>query len=548
MALSDATHNSLTTLHTMGSSLDKLIDDILIQIFQTLSVHAVLSLRKTSRRYYLLSKLRCVWYARFCVEVLARNLPLPGPPHSLSLLSATELEQRTLRALYLERAWPRLSANTLVSRYHHHGAGARVDQVVFIPGGTELLTVQGDTVVHWLIVSWPGFTQGLKHVGEWTPFEGVPCRIVKDVDVPGVIAVGPREPLGFERSAKVLSTSLKAPFVTLCDYARVPGVVAGVWRHFLLLNTTRELQVGEGGLELLDWHAQTTGTALLPRLPELFGSFLDFAVFAGHFVVVWEHCMSIFPVPRVPANGQVLVEHTRVFMFQETISRPVGFTTCVPRRVVPSCLNPNANLDRDAVDWNWDGQRKQDQAAALGMLPTLTIAARSRRLESVSMLMLIPLEDEVSRGRRKTATAETNTFPYRLAYLPPHVPSILLHWGNQEAVGGLDDYVSGACTTLCLGSSGRGVFVVGRELRLMSPGLLILPPYDMQVGPVFETGKALYFMDQHRKRDLNRLRLDGNVYGANEESGSGDRVDFDEGMGRFVVAKERGGFEVVQLD
>ena len=79
---------------------------------------------------------------------------------------------------------------------HQHSAGARVDQVVFIPGGTELLTVQGDKIVHWLIVGWPGLDLGLKHVAECTPSEGVPCRIVKDGDTPGVIAVGPRDPLG----------------------------------------------------------------------------------------------------------------------------------------------------------------------------------------------------------------------------------------------------------------------------------------------------------------------------------------------------------------
>lgn len=151
---------------------------------------------QTSRRYYVLSKLRCIWYARFCADVLARNLPPPGPPSSLSLLSATELERRTLRALYLEHAWPRLFANTLVSGKQHDDDGARVDQVVFIPGGTELLVVQHDKIVHWLIVGLPGFAQKLKHIGEWTPFEGVSCRIVKDADVPGVIAVGPREPLG----------------------------------------------------------------------------------------------------------------------------------------------------------------------------------------------------------------------------------------------------------------------------------------------------------------------------------------------------------------
>lgn len=55
--------------------------------------------------------------------------------------------------------------------------------------------------------------------------------------------------------------------MTLCDYARVPGAVAGIWKHLLVLDTTREL--GGGGLELLDWHAQTTGTALLPCFPDL---------------------------------------------------------------------------------------------------------------------------------------------------------------------------------------------------------------------------------------------------------------------------------------
>ncbi|KAG8221670.1 hypothetical protein J3R82DRAFT_1955 [Butyriboletus roseoflavus] len=531
----------------MANGLDTLVDDILIQILQALSVHAVLSLRKTSRRYYLLTKLRCVWHARFCADVLARNLPLPGPACPLSLLSATELERRTLRALHLHHAWPRLSANVLVSK-HHHGAGARVDQVVFIPGGTELLTVQGDKVVHWLIVSWPGFAQGLKHVGEWTPFEGVPCRVVKDGNVPGVIAIGPRDSLGSHRFAKVLSTSLKAPFVMLCDYARVPGVVAGIWRHLLLLDTTREL--GGGGLELLDWRAQTTGTALLPRLPDLFGSFLDFVVFAGHILVVWEQCVSVFPIPRVPADGQVVLEHKRVFVFQEAISRPVGFTTCVARRGGA----PNADLDQDTdwdADWDWDEQRKRSPSLALGMSPTLTIAARSRgRAESVSMVMLVPLMDE--EDRKAGVLSDTSTFPYRLTYLPPHVP---LTWRSKDqdqgGEGGVGDSVPRrACTTLCLGSSGRGVFVVGRELRLVSPGLLMLPPCEMEFGPVFEMGEALYLVDRHRT-NLDE-ETDGHRHvwggGGEEENVSVDKVDFDEGMGRFVVAKERGGFEVVQLD
>ena len=210
------------------------------------------------------------------------------------------------------------------------------------------------------------------------------------------------------------------------------------------------------------------------------------------------------------------------------------------------------------MGWGWDGQQKLCISSALGMLPTLTIAARSRRqAESVSIMMLVPFEDEESCKKAEAAESNTSPYAYRLVCLAPHVPST--SWqsenqggeGGEESVGGIGDSVPRACTTICLGSSGRGVYVVGRELRLVSPDLVFILPYDMQFGPAFEKGEALYLVDQHLQRDLNRLRSDGNANvenGADETSWCGDKVDFDEGMGRFVVANERGGFEVVQLD
>lgn len=196
--------------------------------------------------------------------------------------------------------------------------------------------------------------------------------------------------------------------------------------------------------------------------------------------------MSVFPIPNVPVEGQVVMEHVRVFLFQEAVSRPVAFTTCIARTYAD---------ERDA-----DEQRKRPA-------PTLTIVARSRRqAECVSMVMLIPLEGE-----------QRGTFAYRLTYLPEHPPA------SSKL----------RCTALCLGSSGRGVYVVGREVRLVSPGVLIIPPYEMQVGPVFEN------VCVSRGWDLDRLRVW-------DDADEGDRVDFDEGMGRFVVANERG-FDVVQL-
>jgi len=41
-------HHAVVALHTMNSNIDKLVDDVLIQILQASSVRAVLSLRKVS--------------------------------------------------------------------------------------------------------------------------------------------------------------------------------------------------------------------------------------------------------------------------------------------------------------------------------------------------------------------------------------------------------------------------------------------------------------------------------------------------------------------
>ncbi|KAG9311245.1 hypothetical protein JVU11DRAFT_8327 [Chiua virens] len=521
-----------------SSSLDRLVDDILIQILQVLSVTTVLSLRKVSSHSLFISKKRTNTNKdvrrRLDVTIFSVNSDASGTPgsvprsldatflyldrHVLSLCSPQQSSSSAhCEPSSLTKHGHACLLNSLISRHGHRTSGvrARVDQVMFIPGGTELLTVHGDTVVHWLIVSWPGLAHGLKQIGEWTPVEGVPCRVVKDGDVSGVIAVGPRVPSGSHGFAKVLSTSLKTPFMTLCDYARVPGVVVGIWQHLLFLDT-RELE--DGGLELLDWHAQTTGTAVLPRLPGLFGNFLDFVVFSGHILVVWEHCWNI----------------DAVFMFQEAVSRPIGFTTCVAHRVESPCLDPSFSIDQGAnwdIDWDRDGQGERCASPNFSVSPTLTIAARSRRRpESVSMTMLVPLFDE-GVHMEKGSGADINTFPYRLTYLSPNMPARPA--GNES------------------GEDGVGVVRSRRELRLVSPGLLVLPPYDMQFGPVFETGNALYVVDPHRKRDLDRLYWSEDMnmnHGVDEASASGDKVDFDEGMGRFVVAKEHGGFEVVQLD
>lgn len=243
------------------SSLDNLVDDIVIRIFQTLSVREILTLRRTSKRYYFLSRFRSVWYAAFCTEVLARHLPPPGPSCSIRALNSADLEHRTLLALSLEKRWSRSTPNVIASSKQRE----TVDQILLIPGGTQILTVHGNKVIYWLVSGQTGATYKLQKVEEWLSPSDDACIVVKDTEGQGIIAIGCRDQPN--KHATIFSLASKPALSKLCDYSLVPGIIAGISRHLLFLDTTSE-QDG-GGLELLDWHAQTEGTALLPCIPDL---------------------------------------------------------------------------------------------------------------------------------------------------------------------------------------------------------------------------------------------------------------------------------------
>lgn len=145
-------------------------------------------LSQTSKRYYFLSKLRSVWYAAFCTEVLARHLPPPGPSYSLRALPSADLEYRTLLALSLEKRWPRSTPNVIISSRKRE----TIDQILLIPGGTQVLTVHRNKVVYWLISGQPGATYKLQKAGEWSSPSNDACIVVKDTEGQGIIAIGCR--------------------------------------------------------------------------------------------------------------------------------------------------------------------------------------------------------------------------------------------------------------------------------------------------------------------------------------------------------------------
>lgn len=166
-------------------------------------------------------------------------------------------------ALSIEKRWPRSTPRVIASSRKRE----TVDQILLIPGGMQVLTVHGNKVVYWLVSGQPGATQKLQKLGEWSSPSDDTCIAVKDMssEGQGIVAVGCRDQPN--KHATVFSLALKPALRKLCDYSLIPGTIAGISRHLLFLDTTSEPD--GGGLELLDWHAQTEGTALLPRIPDL---------------------------------------------------------------------------------------------------------------------------------------------------------------------------------------------------------------------------------------------------------------------------------------
>lgn len=165
-------------------------------------------------------------------------------------------------ALSIEKRWPRSTPRVIASSRKREA----VDQILLIPGGTQVLTVHGNKVVYWLISGQPGAIQKLQKLGEWSSPSDDTCIVVKDTNSEGqgIIAIGIDRP---NKHATVFSLALKPALSKLCDYSLIPGTITGISRHLLFLDTTSEPD--GGGLELLDWHGQTEGTALLPRIPDL---------------------------------------------------------------------------------------------------------------------------------------------------------------------------------------------------------------------------------------------------------------------------------------
>ncbi|TFY80896.1 hypothetical protein EWM64_g3109 [Hericium alpestre] len=154
-----------------GARLSSLPDDVLLLIISYIGVDDIVALRKTSKRFSSVTKLRWVWSDALKHHILDKSIPLPTPIADIPLLTAKELEICALHAARFHGNWcsdhprprrcvefqihksededapPQVEPEGL-SRAHPHA----VSQVIFLPGrnGELLITVSGmNRVVCW---------------------------------------------------------------------------------------------------------------------------------------------------------------------------------------------------------------------------------------------------------------------------------------------------------------------------------------------------------------------------------------------------------------
>ncbi|TCD60584.1 hypothetical protein EIP91_009842 [Steccherinum ochraceum] len=127
-------------------------DDVLLLIIGFANVKEILTLRKTSKRLYSMTKLRWVWSNAMKRHIIDKGLPVPAADGiKQPSVSAVDLESRIVHAAkfhenwYSDRPTPR---RTIIFRDGHLGS---VSQVLFLPGrdGQYLVTVARKMITCW---------------------------------------------------------------------------------------------------------------------------------------------------------------------------------------------------------------------------------------------------------------------------------------------------------------------------------------------------------------------------------------------------------------
>ncbi|KAF9807094.1 hypothetical protein IEO21_08384 [Rhodonia placenta] len=157
-------------------SIHALPDDIMLLIIGFIEVKDILSIRKASKRFYTITKLRWVWHDAMKRHVIDRGLPVPAADADLKAFSAEHLEARAVHAARFHDNW--CSSKPKATRKIEFRAdrpllddlnyqnGTSVSQIFFLPGrnGEFLVTAVGRVITCWEV---PLDGSGAYRVAEW---------------------------------------------------------------------------------------------------------------------------------------------------------------------------------------------------------------------------------------------------------------------------------------------------------------------------------------------------------------------------------------------
>ncbi|KAL4243869.1 hypothetical protein ABKN59_010758 [Abortiporus biennis] len=177
-----------------GISLFSLPDDVLLLVISFLGVKDILQLRQTSKRLYLMTKLRWVWSNAMKRQVIDKGLPVPASVDAdLKEISAQHLEARAVHAAKFHENWyssrptPRRSIEFAaevpfpdsVTFSENHPPKFVVRQVRFLPGrnGEVIVTSVNRFVTCWEV---PLDGSGAYRIAEWQAPRSVEQLLVNE--------------------------------------------------------------------------------------------------------------------------------------------------------------------------------------------------------------------------------------------------------------------------------------------------------------------------------------------------------------------------------
>ncbi|CCL98660.1 uncharacterized protein FIBRA_00662 [Fibroporia radiculosa] len=148
-------------------------DDILLLIVSFVNIKDILSLRRTSHRFYSVTKSRWVWHDAVKYHLTGKGIPIPADTGDTRAFSAEQLEARPQHAMTFQAARPppqNEEVDTLESVVSH---------VCFLPGqhGQYLVTVVGRIITCWEI---PLDGSDAYRVAEWVNSKRVNHMIVNE--------------------------------------------------------------------------------------------------------------------------------------------------------------------------------------------------------------------------------------------------------------------------------------------------------------------------------------------------------------------------------